>query len=174
MQLLVRKRVWLWQYLILIQTLDRLTQVQIQKSGAEIYDRNVRYKLVKGGDCMEIFNLGMKFQLGLPSWNFYDYMRSFISGWKFKNLDFNENYFLNKWNFYFHPGMKLKLRLYGEKCFIPGWKFSLGVCWPDEISSQDEIFNFLHVTVIWFLYWKQGQSEMKFQLGCVIIISFRD
>ena len=139
-----------------------------------IYDCNVRYKLGKGADCMEIFHPSMKFQLGLPSWNFYDYMRSFISGWKFKNLDFNQNSFLNKLNFYFHPGMKLKLRLHGEKCFIPGWKFPLAVCWLDEISSRDEIFNFSHVIVICFLYWKQGQGEMKFQLGCVIIISFRD
>ena len=30
--------------------------------------------------------------------------------------------------FFYHPGMNLKLRLYGEKwCFIPEWKFQLGV-----------------------------------------------
>ena len=41
----------------------------------------------------------------------------------------------------------------------------------NEISSWDEIFIFLHVIVICFLYWKQWQGKMKFQLGCVIIIS---
>ena len=68
----------------------------------------------------------MKFQLGSPSWNFCDYIGSFIPGWKFKNLDFNENYFLIKWIFLsswdetkvkiiwrkmmFHPRMKVSTR----------------------------------------------------------------
>ena len=41
-------------------------------------------------------------------------------------------------------------------------------------ASRDEIFIFLHVIVICLLYSKQWQGEMKFQLGCVIIISSRD
>ena len=41
----------------------------------------------------------------------------------------------------------------------------------NEISSRDEIFIFSRVIVICFLYWKQWQGKMKFQLGCVIIIS---
>ena len=48
--------------------------------------------------------------------------------------------------------------------FHPGMKFHL----------KDEIFAFLHVIVICFLYQKQWQGEMKFQLGCVIIISSLD
>ena len=41
----------------------------------------------------------------------------------------------------------------------------------NEISSRDEIFIFSRVIVICFLYWKHWQGKMKFQLGCVIIIS---
>ena len=63
--------------------------------------------------------------------------------------------------FCFHPEMKLKLGLYGES-------FNSGS------ASRDEIFTFLHVIVICFLYWKQWQGEMKFQPGCVIIISSWD
>ena len=36
--------------------------------------------LMKGADYTEILHSGMKFQLGSPSWNFYDYMGSFIPG----------------------------------------------------------------------------------------------
>ena len=39
---------------------------------------------------------------------------------------------------------------------------------------RDKVFNFSHVIVICSLYWQQWQGEMKFQLGCVIIISSRD
>ena len=42
--------------------------------------------------------------------------------------------------------------------------FNLGSASRDKISSEDEIFNFSHVIAI----------EMKFQLGCVIIISSPD
>ena len=122
---------------------------------------------------MDIFHPGMKFQLGSPSWNFYDYIGIFIPGWKFKNHDFNENYFLNKWNFLFSSWNETKVMIIWRKMMLHDERFNVGLASRDDISSRDEIFNFLHVIVICFLYWKQWQGKMKFQLSCVIIISSR-
>ena len=114
----------------------------------------------------------------IPGWSFNSVCRVGNFTFIFKVSSQDENFkiltlmkiiFRINGIFWFYPRMKLKLRFCGEKwCFIRDENCNSG------LVSRDEIFNFLHAIVICFLYWKQWQGKMKFQLGCIIIISSRD
>ena len=54
------------------------------------------HKLGLWADYMEIFHPGMKFQVGSPSLNFYNYIGSFIPGWN--QVLMKTIFWINGWN----------------------------------------------------------------------------
>ena len=64
------------------------------------------------------FSSRMKFQLGSPSWNYCDYMGSFMPGWKLRKMKISENHFLNKWNFLFSFRDETKVTIIWRKMML--------------------------------------------------------